>query len=143
MIISSIFLDRYDNRFLTHVYSADDLSRLVKDSVEYYERKADSARKQAQKTREEVRADTINEYESENRILKNKLKYAVVVLGSDLELERYKQFIAEHENCGKGYKIDSGRFPYVKQFGTGIGISTTVICPICGAEYDITDTSNW
>lgn len=136
--MSSVFLDRYDNALMTRVFPADDLARLVKDSVSWYERKADKAIKEAAKTREEVRSETLNQYEEENRQLKAKLGRAVAILGNDVELERFNNFRREHMKCSV-----VGELPYVKQFATGIGTCTTVCCQGCGAERDITDTNDW
>lgn len=139
----SIFLDRYDGKLMTRVFPADDLARLVKDSVEYYQKEARSAFEEAEKTREEVRQETLNEYEAENLQLRKKLERAVAMLGSDLELERYRSFLSEHEKCLSGSRANWGRAPYVKQVGTGLGTATTVVCQVCGAEQDITDFSAW
>ena len=140
--LNSVFLDRYDNSFMTKVFPSEDLAQLVKDSVEYYERQARRARREANKTREEVRKETINEYEEENRRLKKRLEYAIAFLGSDLELERYKEFVTEHEKC-RSSKANSGMIPYVQQYGTGVGVASTVVCQVCGAKLDITDTNYW
>lgn len=137
------FLDKYNNTIMKHVYSADDLANLVRDSVEYYSEMSDRAFETARKTREEVKAEVINEYAKENEEIKAKLKYAVVQLGSDLELERYKQFCHDHEKCLETCKANWGRTPYVRQTGTGIGVASVVVCQVCGAQQDITDFNNW
>lgn len=140
--IRPVFLEKYYSSKMASVYPADDLAQLVKDSVEYYEEQARLAREKANKTREEVRKETINEYEEENRLLKKRLEYAVAFLGSDLELDRYKEFVAEHKKC-RCNKTNSGMIPYVQQYGTGVGVATTVVCQVCGATKDITDVNSW
>lgn len=141
--MGGFFFDRYNGDDLKKVFPAQDLAQLVKDSVEYYERQAEYARNQAKKTRQEVAKEIINEHEAENQRLKNRLRYAVAILGSDSELESYKRFCAEHEKCMSSSRANWGRAPYVKQVGTGVGTATTVVCQVCGAEQDITDISNW
>jgi len=141
--MSSIFLDRYDNDLLTKVYSPDDLAKIVRDSTLYYVREAERAFKSAAKTREEVKSETLNEYERENEQLKKKLRFSVARLGSDSELEMYKQFCDEHKKCMSGDRANWGKAPYVKQYGTGMGTCTEVYCQVCGAHKDITDMSNW
>ena len=140
---ASIFMDHYDGQHMTRVFPADDLARLVRDSVEYYQQQADHANEQAGKTREEVKKDTLNQYEAENQRIKKKLERAVAILGSDLEMKRYLSFLSEHEKCLRSSRANWGRAPYVKQVGTGLGTATTVVCQVCGAEQDITDLSGW
>lgn len=141
--MGSVFLDRYNGDTCTKIYSADDLSRLVKDSVEYYIGQAERANQKACKTKEEVRAETINEYAAENERLKAKLRRSIVILDSDVELERYERFCRDHAKCREGTKVDGGKVPYVKRFGTGFGFCTTVYCQVCGANEDITDPNVW
>ena len=136
-------MDRYDGQLMTRVFPAEDLARLVKDSVEYYQQQADHANEQASKTREEVRNETLNQYEAENQRIKKKLERAVAILGSDLELDRYRSFLAEHKKCLSSGRANWGKAPYVKQVGTGLGNATTVVCQVCGAEQDITDFNDW
>ena len=137
------FLDRYKGKDFKKAYPAEDLAQLVKDSVEYYEQQAEMSRNLAQRTKQEVANEIVNEHEAENQRLKDKLKYAVVILGSDSELESYKRFCSEHEKCMSSCRVNWGRVPYVKQVGTGIGTATTVVCQVCGVEQDITDFRNW
>lgn len=141
--MGGFFFDRYNGDDLKKVYPAEDLARLVKDSVEYYESQAENYRNQAQRTRQEVANEIVNEHEAENQRLQNKLKYAVAILNSDLELENYNRFLSEHEKCMRGSRANWGRVPYIKQVGTGIGTATTVVCQVCGAEQSITDFGNW
>lgn len=143
IFLGGTFMDVYNNDILKHVYSPEDLANLVKDSAEYYKNQASRASAKAAKTREEVKAEIINEYETENSHLRDGLKRAVTILGSDAELRAYQDFCDAHENCRNSARINWGKSPYVIQTHNGIGISSEVICPICNEHKDITDCSNW
>ena len=75
--------------------------------------------------------------------LKERLKLSVVQLYSLKELEAYRDFCEEHEECTHKMKITSGKIPFVKQDYCGVGVSSTVECPVCHKTLDITDTSVW
>ena len=100
-------------------------------------------RDKANRDKEIIMAEIRNEHDEENRTLKSILKYSVATLHSDLELERYKKFCEQHEECRLKTKIDGGKMPYVVQYGTGIGVCTKVYCQACGKFEDITDSSVW
>ena len=100
-------------------------------------------RDKANRDKEVIMAEIRNEHDEENRTLKSILKYSVATLHSDLELERYKKFCEQHEECRLKTKIDGGKMPYVIQYGTGIGVCTKVYCQACGKFEDITDFDIW
>lgn len=100
-------------------------------------------RDKTNRDKEIIMAEIRNEHDEENRTLKSILKYSVATLHSDLELERYKKFCDQHEECRLKTKIDGGKMPYVVQYGTGIGVCTKVYCQACGKFEDITDNSVW
>lgn len=100
-------------------------------------------RDKANRDKEVIMAEIRNENDEENKTLKSILKYSVATLHSDLELERYKKFCEQHEECRLKAKIDGGKMPYVVQYGTGIGVCTKVYCQACGKFEDITDSSVW
>lgn len=100
-------------------------------------------RDKTNRDKEIIMAEIRNEHDEENRTLKSILKYSVATLHSDLELERYKKFCKQHEECRLKTKIDGGKMPYVVQYGTGIGVCTKVYCQACGKFEDITDSSVW
>lgn len=54
------------------------------------------------------------------------------------ERERYKKFRDEHYASCK----NAGNY-VVTLHGTGIGETIQILCPVCGAEEDITDTTAW
>ena len=131
---------------LGDLIAENDASRLaneVHDTIKRYHGIAQRAIKKAERTKEQVRAEVINEYASENECLRRELKYSVACVHSDRELAAYNQFVEKHEPCRLRYKADGGKMPYVIQFGTGVGVCTKVCCQVCGETEDITDTSIW
>ena len=119
------------------------LSEAVFDAIMSAERHADDANRRASKNRKEIEQDIRNEHDAENRQLRDRLRFSVAELNSEAELDAYHKFVKEHEKCRLDRKIDGGKMPYVIQYGTGIGVCTTVVCQACGAKQDITDMSIW
>lgn len=119
------------------------LSEEVFDAIMSAERHADDANRRASKNRKEIEQDIRNEHDAENRQLRDRLRFSVAELNSEAELDAYHKFVKEHEKCRLDRKIDGGKMPYVIQYGTGIGVCTTVVCQACGAKQDITDMSIW
>lgn len=113
------------------------------DMIADAERRSANAHDLAHQKHAEGVRDVKNEHDAENARLKEDLMFAVAFLHSDKELERYREFILEHEACRLRSKADGGKMPYVVQYSTGIGVCTTVVCQACGATADITDTSIW
>lgn len=85
----------------------------------------------------------LNEYEAENKMLRDQLRFAVATLSSEKELEAYNAFVAKHNQSCRNTKATGGMMPYIKQIGHGLGCCTTVYCQVCGASKDITDSSVW
>ena len=88
------------------------------------------------------RAEIAQEFETEIEGLEEQLRLAPIVF-SHLEQERYETFLDKHyklHNDGK-YKRDHGITFHV--VGTGIGVCTTLECPVCHEKEDITDIANW
>ena len=57
---------------------------------------------------------------------------------SEKEWISYQRFRTQHyKSCHNGSTF------YCKLTATGIGEGVEVICPICGATQDITDTESW
>ena len=123
------------------VYSAEELSDIVKSTIEFYQSEAKEANERANKTYEEVKAQVKNDYREENEKLKEALQLSYGSFASLKEKESYDEFINEHRACYKNNKCTE--FPFIISIGTGLGISKTVICPICEKRKDITDTEVW
>lgn len=134
------------NSSFKDIVAKNDANRLaneVRSVILRYEDERNRALAEARKTRDEVRAEVLNEYEEENKRLKRRLKYAVGFLNSDKELNAFIAFCIQHASCRAESKIDSGKMPYITQYGTGISIHTKAHCQVCGASEDITDTEAW
>ena len=122
----------------------DKLVDTIRNTINYYKDRAEKATERANLRENEIRSKIENQYEAENKNLRNKMRYCVAMLGSDNELNAYKKFCEDHRHLHTPpLKIDGSKIPYIKQHGVGIGIITTVHCDICGAYEDITDMSIW
>lgn len=119
------------------------LANQVHDTIKRYHDIAMNALEKSAMTKEEVKAEVVNEYAEENAGLRRQLSLSVARLHSDKELEAYDRFVSEHDICRSELKINHGKMPYVIQIGTGIGTCTKVCCQVCGATEDITDVSVW
>ena len=135
--------DSKGNFVFTKIYTADDLAKIVRESIEYYQENYNEALQRANKTKEEVIQEIQNEYAEENKRLKEQLRLSVVQLASEQELKAYNEFVEEHLQCARKFRIHDGKVPYVIQKGTGVGTCSSVHCQICGASKDITDVSVW
>lgn len=70
-------------------------------------------------------------------------RHALTVF-SDNELAAERNFIDEHykrHNCHLNRSLGNTWIYTITQ--TGIGAATSIKCPICGEEQDITDTEAW
>lgn len=127
----------------TKIFSANELSEAVYNTIHHYEDRAAEAYKRAAMTREEVASEIKNDFEEENKRIKEQLRFSIASVYSQKELDAYNAFVEKHTPCRLKKKIDGGKMPYVRQYGTGLGVCTTVYCPVCEASEDITDTSCW
>ena len=122
---------------------ARDLSDEVYKAIMDHHEREEYWHSKAQKNHDEVVAEVRNEYESEISALKDRLRFCVGVLNSDKELDAYNEFCRKHMECRMDTKYHGGMIPYITQYGTGIGVCTTVHCQVCGAKEDITDDTFW
>ena len=126
---------------------AEENARRLADAVhdriiQSYERERDAIER-AEKTRDEVKAELVNEFAEENAMLRDDLRLSVARLSSEKELDAYTQFVEKHSECRMRSIADGGKMPYVTQIGTGVGTCTKVHCQVCGESEDITDISVW
>lgn len=131
-----------DENGIRKIYSAENLSKAVYDTLKYQEDCVKKATDRANKTREEVEAEIKNEWREENERIKEKLRFSVASLYSQKEIDAYNAFDEEHMKC-RQTKATGGMAPYVIQNFHGIGCCTRVYCQVCGASKDITDDSIW
>lgn len=143
MDLSDVTFYSHDGQSFKKIYSAKELSQAVLDAIAYHEQRAEEAIERANKTKEEVVQEIKNEWEEENKRLKEQLRFSVASLASEKELADYHSFVKAHEACRLTSKAAGAKMPYVKQFGVGIGCCTYVYCQVCGKHQDITDSSIW
>lgn len=133
----------YENGELKEILDAQSLVKRVADSLQYYEDRAKRCADRANKTREEVKAEIINEYKEENEQLRERIRLSWGEFASEKELEDYRAFVKEHMHNRATSKANGGAQPYIIPHYTGIGCSKKVVCQICGQAKDITDVSVW
>ena len=100
-------------------------------------------REVAHRSKEEVIREIRNEHDAENAELKDQLRFSVVTLSSEKELEAWNAFVEKHTPCRLTTKYAGGQIPYITQYGTGIGAVTKAHCQVCGAVEDISDYDVW
>lgn len=142
MGLSDVTFYSHDGQNFKKIYGAKELSQAVLDTIAYHEQRAKEAIERANKTREEVAQEIKNEWEEENKRLKEQLRLSVASLASEKELVAYNAFVKKHEKC-RLTKATGGMKPYVIQHGHGLGYCTKVYCQVCGQSEDITDDSVW
>lgn len=130
-----------DGKFF-EIQDPQDLADTVFENLQYYLENMKEAKEKPAMTREEVAKEIQNEYAAENASLKQELKFAIASVSSEKELEDYNNFVNEHLVC-RQTKATGGSLPIITQYATGIGMCTTIKCPICLKELNITDTSVW
>ncbi len=133
----------YDNMKNVWDKEADEIAGKVRSAIRSYAIRTHDALVKAYRDKQEIIREVKNEYEDENRELRQQLALSVATLASQRELESWYTFIDKHEACRLGNKYDGGKLPYITQFGTGIGMITKAHCQVCGAVEDITDESVW
>lgn len=131
-----------DGKFI-EIDEPHDLANRVLRTMQYYAQQAEVANAMAKRTKDEVLAEIKNEYDEENSMLNKRLKYAIAFVNSDKELSAYNKFFNEHRVCRTLSRVNCGKNPEIIQTGTGVGMCTTLRCPICGKEEDITDIEVW
>ena len=99
-------------------------------------------RKEIHELREHAKEKADAALKAENAQLREELKLVFGRFYSPRELMAYQSFTKQHAKCRKT-RVQSQLIPYVKQSNCGVGITSTVVCPICGKSKDITDISVW
>ena len=136
--------DTKTNNFFK-VYSPEELTEIVKESVEFYHNQYEEAIAKTKKTKEELRQEVKKEYENELKNLREWQQLTLIHFNSQKEKEAYENFWNEHNEKHYGTKLrkiglgDLILYPY----GSGIGCGLTVECPKCHEKKDITDYTCW
>lgn len=125
------------------VYSKEELSTAVLDTIEYYQNKAEALHKTNQRLMDDAKAIVEEGYKKDIEALQERLNLSYGSFSSQKEKNRYLQFEKRHMHNRAESKANGGRAPYLIPTATGIGIILKVVCPICGESEDITDTEVW
>ena len=128
-----------DNGKWHEVYEADDLSKMLHDTINYYRDIARREKNRGDTTLEEAKKQVENKYAEENKRMEKQLSLAYLIFNSEKEQNAFKEFEQKHKSCRTTNRINSGKMPYIIPYGTGFGTAYTVICPVCGEKQDITD----
>lgn len=125
------------------VYSEEELSTAVKDTVNYYETEAKRYKKLYTEWKKKGMELANDELIDQIQALTEQLRLSYGSFSSQKEKDRYLQFEQRHMHNRAESKANGGRAPYLIPTGTGIGTVLKVVCPICGESEDITDTEVW
>lgn len=109
------------------------------------------ARLEAENAELRKNAKQIADKELKNEIeqLKERLELSFGEFASKKELAEYEAFCKKHKHpkqWKRGAEYVAGwvsKFPYVVTEAASVGHLVKVVCPICGAEKDLTDISVW
>lgn len=127
------------------VYSPEELTKIVKESVEFYHNQYEEAIAEIKKTKEELRQEVKKEYENELKDLREWQQLTLIHFNSQKEKEAYENFLNEHNEKHYGTKLgkvglnDFILYPYISR----LGCCLTVECPECHEKKDITDYTLW
>ena len=128
--------DTKTNNFFK-VYSPEELTKIIKESVEFYHNQYEEAIAEIKKTKEELRQEVKEEYENELKNLREWRRLTLIHFNSQKEKEAYeKHYGAKLRKVGLSDLI-------LHPYGSGIGCGLTVECPECHEQKDITDITRW
>ena len=129
--------------FMPEQNDPEQIGNYVKDAIQHYKTRAETAEKYAAKTRKEIEEAAEKVQKGEILYLKNKAKLTYGTFDFPQEMEKYQKFNKQHEHCCSTSKANYGRLPYVIPYYTGLGTIFTVVCPICQEKKDITYIEGW
>ena len=132
-----------DNGKFTEIFTEDQLSTAVYDTIKYYRNYNTRLVKENSELRANGKEMADKSLKSEIKSLKERLALSYGEFASEKELKAYEQFEEEHMHDRLISKYNGGRAPYLVPTGTGIGTLLKVVCPICGESKDITDLEAW
>lgn len=118
------------------ITKADELVRIVSDTLKWYEQRLMVLEDEVRELREDARTKVEVEILDENRRLKDKLEFSIDFLNTKKEMSAYQKFRDEHAKRCRST-------PYTTARWNGIGVEHTVVCPVCGEKEDITDIDGW
>lgn len=125
------------------VYSKEELSKAITNTIEYYQHIIDALRETNQRLIDDAEEIVENGYKRDIDELKERLRLSYGQFASQKELDAYNDFTRRHMHDRLTSKYNGGRAPYLIPTALGIGTNLKVVCPICGEAEDITDTEAW
>ena len=125
------------------ICNEQDLSEMVFNTIKYYREQAEHWKQMYIQWRHHGMEKANEELIDEISALQERLDLSYGQFASKKEKEAYKNFEQRHMHERLISKIQGGKAPYLIPTGTGIGTILNVVCPICGAREDITDTEGW
>lgn len=125
------------------VYSKEELSTAIIDTIEYYQNKLEVLHKTNQRLIDDAKATVEEGYKKDIEILQERLNLAWGEFASQKELDAYNDFTRRHIHNRMESKANGGLAPYIIPNYTDIGCIKKVVCQICGESEDITDTEAW
>ena len=132
-----------DTQEFYEVSSAQELSKKVYDTINFYNNRCEELHKANQELHDQAEELVKKEYEKTIANLKERLRLSYGEFASQKEKDAYNQFVEEHMHDRATSKYNSGRAPYLIPTYTGLGPILKVVCPICGESEDITDMEAW
>lgn len=125
------------------IYDENELSTAIIDTIQYYKERYNKVKEENKKLTDNAYLTVYEQVREEMDSLREQLQLSYGSFSSQKEKDRYKQFEQKHMHNRLESKANGGRAPYLIPNGTGIGTILKVVCPICGASEDITDTEAW
>ena len=136
----NIVQKRYNsNDGIKVIYDSESLANLIKDSVEYYQNESLYYKKLSEKNYDKIKEEVLNEYEEENKQLRQNQELTYLRFNSYKERDAFLNFKKKHEPCRITNRYNGSRLPYLIPYGDGLGLYLTAVCPVCGEKLDITD----
>ena len=96
--------DTKTNNFFK-IYSPEELTEIVKESVEFYHNQYEESIAETKKTKEELRQEVKEEYENELKNLREWQRLTLIHFNSQKEKEAYENFWNEHNEKHYGTKL--------------------------------------
>lgn len=131
------------NDYSATVYDHDELTKMVSDTIHYYEEANKQLIELNNRLTENAEQVVRKDYEKQINDLNERLNLSYGEFASEKELQAYKDFTNRHMHNRAESKANGGLAPYIIPHYTGIGCIKKVVCQICGESEDITDTEVW
>ena len=131
------------NDYSATVYDHDELTKMVSDTIHYYEEANKQLIELNNRLTENAEQVVREDYKDQIDYLNERLNLSYGEFASEKELQAYKDFTNRHMHNRAESKANGGLAPYIIPNYTGLGCIKKVVCQICGESEDITDTEAW